>query len=36
LKTDVKILGKFLLEGIKSAALTVVPDEAARAADDVQ
>ncbi len=36
MKIDIKILGKLLLEGIKSAALTVVPDEAARAADDVQ
>ena len=31
-----KILGKFPLEDINSAALTVVPDEAARAAVEVQ
>ena len=31
-----RILGKFLLEDINSAAMTAVPGEAARAADDVQ
>lgn len=36
LKTDIRILGNFLLEDVNSAAMTVVPDEAARAADDVR
>ena len=36
LKTDIRILGNFLLEDVNSAVKTVVPDEAARAADDVR